>query len=97
MAFTLQQIVVPVAVLGSQTDRANFDDWQTYLNALLTSMRASMPCKGFARLSEDMAARMFGENLPLTDPSDPLPQLSQSSSLTIFLDRALPSETIRLE
>lgn len=97
MAFTLQQIVVPVAVLGSQADRSDWTDWQTYFNGLLDSMRAAMPCKGFVRLSEDMAERVFGENLPLTDPADPLPLLSQSSTLAIYLDRTLPSETVRLE
>lgn len=97
MAFSLQQIVVPVAVLGSQSEPANFDDWMAYLNTLLADMRTAMPCKGFVRLSPDLAERVFGENMPLIDPYETVATLAQQAQMSILLDRTLPANTARLE
>lgn len=95
--FNLEQIVLPVAVLGDQPDPADPGAAAAYFQSLIDTMAQNLPCKGWVRLSFDLAERIWGENMPEIDPSEALFAVHQSASMTLYFDRNLPPNTARLE
>jgi hypothetical protein len=97
MAYNLEQIALPVAVLGNQTDPADPGAAAIHFQTLIDTMAENLPCKGWVRLSVDLAERIWGENMPLLDPSEPLFAVHQSTTMTIYIDQKLHANTARLE
>lgn len=104
MPFTLEQVVIPVGVLGSQPDPASAGDvagWLDYFYAQISAMRVAMPCQCKVRLGATIAGRMYGEALPEIDPSESLQMLTQCGSdrlgMRVFYDTELDPDRVRLE
>ena len=104
MAFNLQQVVIPVAVLGPQQDPAEvgaLSDWLDYFAIQVGAMIGAMPCKRWVRVSLDVAQRMYGDQMPQTDETAERFLLTQCGTdrlqLELYLDRALAVNTVRLE
>lgn len=104
MAFTLEQVVIPVGVLGSQPDPAEPGDvagWLDYFYAQISAMRAAMPCQCRVRLGANVAVRMYGESLPAIDPDESMQLLTSCGmdrlSMRVYRDAELDPDRVRLE
>lgn len=102
MSFQLEQVVIPVGVLGTEADPGpTVDAWIDYFYGRLVTMRAAMPCQCRVRLGADVADRMYGAALPFVEETETLALLTQCGqdrlSLRVYLDRELAANSVRLE
>lgn len=104
--FDLTRTDIPKTSIGSFDDEAlgltDVPSWSEYfLTHLRATRTAGVSVRGIFYVSEDVAARIFGENLPYINEGIVRAPLIENpvqyDGLTIALDRSLPSDSVVLE